>query len=60
MVHRFLSSVRKVQRIIRDYLRCKRARQAALTILWERLETRFVKVGPTNNGLSPCAMADDE
>jgi hypothetical protein len=43
VVHKYLMGVRKVQRNIRDFLACKHAKIATLSILWTRLERNYVK-----------------
>lgn len=43
MVHRFLESVRRVQRMVKGYLRCKKARIETMLIKWDRLERQYIK-----------------
>lgn len=44
IVHKFLQAVVKVQRCIRDYLKCKISRIFVLTKIWDKIEYNFIKV----------------
>ncbi len=43
VVHRFVSSVKRVQALCHSFLACKRARVAMVTKLWDKLEPKFVR-----------------
>jgi len=43
VVHRYLASVRKVQRAIRDFLHCKHAKVITLEKMWMKLELQYVR-----------------
>ena len=42
-VKKFLTRVRLVQRCIRSFLACKRARVEVLLMKWEKAELQFIK-----------------
>jgi hypothetical protein len=44
VIHRFIKSVRFVQKITRDFLSCKEARIEALLRLWDKVEYKYIKV----------------
>jgi hypothetical protein len=43
VVHRFLHSVRRIQRLIRDFLACKTAKIFAMLQLFDRIETIYIR-----------------
>lgn len=43
VVHRFLFSVRKVQRNMRDFLGCKVAKITLLGRIWDKMELNFIR-----------------
>ncbi len=45
MVHRFLSSVRLIQKAIRSFITCRIEKIRTALIIWDRLEMAYIKVG---------------
>jgi len=43
VVHKYLLSVRRVQRCMRNYLACKYAKLASLSVLWDKYEFEYIK-----------------
>jgi hypothetical protein len=43
VVHRFLHSVRRIQRVMRDFIQCKYAKITALGKIWDKLEYSFIR-----------------
>lgn len=43
VVHRFLHSVRKIQRLMRDFLACKHAKVLAMVKIWDKIEHGYIR-----------------
>eukprot|EP01033_Poteriospumella_lacustris_P011261 gene11261-8005_t len=43
VVHRFLHSVRKIQRNMRDFINCKLAKVVVLGKIWDKIELSFIR-----------------
>jgi hypothetical protein len=43
VVHKYLSAVKTVQKLIRDFLSCKACKLIAVSRLWEKFEIQFIK-----------------
>jgi hypothetical protein len=45
MVHKFLQSVRLIQKAIRNFIACRLEKIRSTIIIWDRLEMQYIKVG---------------
>jgi hypothetical protein len=43
VVHRYLDAVKIVQKVMKDFLKCKEAKILALNKLWEKYEYQYIK-----------------